>query len=104
MRIMMTVTMRRNAMITISWQFSSCLVSEVCRSLRWWPTRSTDDLRAVLEAIASPAGRVRVERGWSAGVNFGEQLYTYLYLLYSVMGPRLPPDVQQAMRDNYRRN
>ena len=30
-------------------------------------------------------------------MNFGDQLYTYLYLLYSVMGPRLPPAVQQAI-------
>jgi amidase len=68
--------------------------------------RVGSDVRTVLESAVDKMEKagVQVKRGWPAGVNFGGQLYTYLYLLYSVMGPRFPPDVQQAMRDNYRRN
>jgi amidase len=63
-------------------------------------------VRTVLESAVSAIEKagVRVDRGWPGGVNFGDQLYTYLYLLYSVMGPRFSPAVQQAMRENYRRN
>lgn len=62
------------------------------------------DVRGVLEAAVSRIEKagVKVNRGWPAGVNFGEQLNTYLYLLYSVMAPRFPADVQDALRAAYR--
>jgi amidase len=68
--------------------------------------RVGSDVRTVLESAVNTIEKagVRVDRGWPVGVNFGDQLYTYLYLLYSVMAPRFPPAVQQAMRDNYARN
>jgi amidase len=68
--------------------------------------RVGSDVRTVLENSVNAIEKagVRVDRGWPAGVNFGEQLYTYLYLLNAVMAPRFPAAVQQAMRDNYRRN
>jgi amidase len=66
--------------------------------------RVGSDVRGVLEnAVAriEKAG-ARVDRGWPAGVNFGEQLNTYLYLLYAVMAPRFPPEAQEALRAAYR--
>jgi len=68
--------------------------------------RVGSDVRTVLESAVNKIEKtgVRVDRGWPAGVNFGDQLYTYLYLLNAVMAPRFPAAVQQAMRDNYRRN
>ena len=68
--------------------------------------RVGSDVGGVLEnAVAriEKAG-VRVERGWPAGVNFAEQLNTYLFLLYAVMAPRFPPEVQAALREAYRIN
>ena len=48
------------------------------------------------------ARRACGSRGWPAGVNFAEQLNTYLFLLYAVMAPRFPPEVQEALREAYR--
>ena len=62
------------------------------------------DVRGVLEnalARIEKAG-VKVNRGWPAGVNFSEQLNTYLFLLNAVMAPRFPPEVQEALRAAYR--
>ena len=64
------------------------------------------DVRAVLEAAVEKIGRagVKVERGWPAGVDFAAQLHTYIFLLYSAMYPRFAPEVQEALRAEYRRN
>jgi amidase len=68
--------------------------------------RVGSDVRSVLESAVAKIEKAgaHVDRGWPSGVNFGEQLNTYLFLLYAVMGPRLPAPVQEAMRENYRRN
>jgi len=66
--------------------------------------RVGSDVRAVLEnAVAKieKAG-VKVDRGWPEGVNFAEQLNTYLFLLYAVMAPRFPVPVQEALREAYK--
>jgi amidase len=64
------------------------------------------DVRTVLERAVDKIekGGVRVDRGWPSGVNFSQQLDTYLFLLYAVMYPRFDPQTQQALRDEYRRN
>ena len=64
------------------------------------------DVRGVLEKAVDRIGRAgaKVERGWPAGVNFPEQLGTYIFLLYSAMYPRFAPAVQEALRAEYRRN
>jgi amidase len=62
------------------------------------------DVRTVLENAVGRIEKsgVQVSRGWPAGVNFGEQLNTYLFLLNAVMAPRFPPEVQEALRAAYR--
>jgi amidase len=64
------------------------------------------DVRTILESAVDKIAKagVRVDRGWPAGVNFREQLNTYLFLLYAVMYPRFAPDVQEALRAEYRRD
>ncbi len=68
--------------------------------------RIGSDVLTVLENAVTKLEKagVHVERGWPAGVNFGEQLSTYLYLLYAVMAPRFPPEAQEALRQAYRVN
>jgi amidase len=68
--------------------------------------RVGSDVRGVLESAVEKIEKagVRVDRGWPAGVNFGEQLNTYLFLLYAVMAPRFAPEVQEALRAAYRAN
>jgi amidase len=62
------------------------------------------DVRTVLEIAVGriEKSRVQVSRGWPVGVNFAEQLNTYLFLLYAVMAPRFPPEAQEALRAAYR--
>jgi amidase len=64
------------------------------------------DVRGVLESAVDRIGKagVKVDRGWPAGVNFREQLNTYLFLLYAVMYPRFAPEVQEALRAEYCRD
>jgi amidase len=68
--------------------------------------RVGSDVGGVLENAVGKIEKagVRVDRGWPAGVNFGEQLNTYLFLLYAVMAPRFAPEVQEALRQAYRAN
>src|SRR5712692_5484663 len=68
--------------------------------------RVGSDVLAVLENAVDKIEKAgtRVDRGWPPGVDFGDQLYTYRYLLYSVMAPRFAPERQEAMREAYRRN
>jgi amidase len=68
--------------------------------------RVGSDVRTVLESAVAKIEKAgaRVDRGWPAGVDFGEQLNTYLFLLYAVMAPRFPPEVQEALRAAYRAN
>jgi amidase len=68
--------------------------------------RVGSDVRAVLERAVSNLEKAgaRAERGWPADVNFPQQLDTYLYLLYSVMGPRLPQEAKAALAAEYRRD
>jgi amidase len=66
--------------------------------------RVGSDVRGVLENALARIEKVgaKVDRGWPAGVNFGEQLNTYLYLLNCVLAPRFPPEAQEALRAAYR--
>jgi amidase len=66
--------------------------------------RVGSDVRGVLESAVSKIEKtgVRVDRGWPVGVNFADQLNTYLFLLYAVMAPRFPAPVQEALRELYK--
>src|SRR5580693_2407395 len=57
------------------------------------------DVRGLLENAVARIEKsgAKIDRGWPAGVDFGAQLNTYLYLLYSVMAPRFPPEAQKAL-------
>lgn len=68
-----------------------------------WPG---SDVRAVLESALARIEKagVRVDRGWPSGFNFAEHLNTYLFLLYAVMAPRFPPQVQEALRAAFHAN